>query len=80
MIDVRVREDNRIQILNRYWEAAVLLGGFVALALEHAAVERDRVTIDVQKMARPGYLSGRTNERYLQTISLLLQRRAETES
>jgi hypothetical protein len=78
MIDVRVREDDSIEILDWQRERSVFLGGFLASSLKHSAVERDGVTVDVQKMAGPGNLACGTDEGYLQTANLLLRHRAET--
>ena len=80
MVDVCMREHDSIEVCDRYWKTAVFLGRLVTPSLKHPTVERDRMTIDVQEMTRPRDFAGRANEGYFQTINLLLQHRAETES
>jgi hypothetical protein len=77
VIDVRVRKDNGIELLNRKRKLTVLFGGFLPTSLEHAAVEGDSVTIDVEKMTGAGNFPRSPDKRYLQSAILLLLHRVE---
>jgi hypothetical protein len=73
-----MREDYCVQILDRDWKSAVLLGGFLAFSLKHPTVERDGVSVDVQEMAGAGDLTRSSDEGYLQIANLPLRHHAET--
>lgn len=77
MIDVRMREHDSIQLLDRHRQLAVLIGSFVSPALEHPAVERYGVAIDVKEMTGASDLAGGSDKRYLQAAILLLPHHAE---
>jgi hypothetical protein len=78
MVDMRVREDYCIQILDRDWKSTVLLSGFLTLSLKHPAIERNGVSVDVQEMAGTGDLTSSTDKGYLQMANLPLRHHAET--
>jgi hypothetical protein len=66
MIYVRMRQHDCIEIGNRHRKRFVLFCGLAAFSLEHSAVERDGVSVDVQQMTRPGYFTGRPDKRDFQ--------------
>jgi hypothetical protein len=77
MIDVGMRKNDRIEVLYRKWKFPVLVGRFLAPSLKHSAVERDSISVYVQKVTRARDLSCSTNECDLQAASLPLLHRAE---
>jgi hypothetical protein len=72
-----MRENDRVEVSDRERESAVLLRGILALPLKHAAVERDGVSVDVQKMTGAGDFTRGTDEGYLQIANLPLRHHAE---
>ena len=78
MVDVGVREDNGIEILNGQRKLAILLGGIVPPSLKHPAIERYGVAVDVKEMTGASDFTRGPDERYLQTAILLLLHRART--
>ena len=72
-----VGKNYRIKVLYRKRELAVLVGRFLTASLKHSAVERNSISIYVQKMARARDFSRSTNECDLQSASLPLLHRAE---
>jgi hypothetical protein len=50
VIDVRMREDDRIKILDGKRKLSILFRGFLAPALEHSAVQGNRMTVDVKQV------------------------------
>jgi hypothetical protein len=79
MVDMSVREDDGVEVLDRQRQLAVLIRRFVPPPLKHPTVERDCMPVYVQKMTGARDLACGTDERYLQTVILPLPRRAETE-
>ena len=77
MIDVCMRKNDCIKVSDRERESAVLLRGVLALPLKHAAVERDGMSVDVQKMTGAGDFTRGTDKGYLQIANLLLRHHAE---
>ena len=63
MIDVRVAQDHGIKLARIERELGVECGRFVALALEHAAIEEDAMAIPFEQVAGAGHLSRRAPER-----------------
>ena len=80
MIDVGVRENDRVQVLDGQRQLPVFLRGFLALSLKHSAIQGDGAAIHAQKMAGSGHLACSTDEGDLQTANLPLPRHAERES
>jgi hypothetical protein len=62
VVDVCVRENNRIELFYRKRKPAILLGCFLSLALKHSAVQGDGASIYVKQVARARDLSCRTDE------------------
>lgn len=62
MIDVGVRQNHGIELLDGDRKHEVFLSDLGPLSLKHSAVERYRAAVDTQQMARPGYLTRRANE------------------
>ena len=62
VIDVRVREHDRVDLVHRYRERAVLLVAGEAAPLEHPAVEQHGAAVDAEDVARPGDLARCTKE------------------
>jgi len=77
VVNVRVREDNGIELLDGQRELSILFSGFLTTPLEHAAVESDSVAINVKEMTGAGDFPRGSDERYLQSVILLLLHRAE---
>ena len=69
MIDVRVGENDRVEIFDREREGSILLRGFLALTLKHSAVESDGVAVDMQKVTGSGDFACRTYEGDLQQLA-----------
>jgi hypothetical protein len=67
VIDVRVGENDSVEILDCQRKVAVLLGRFLTPSLKHPAIECDSMSVDVQEMAGSGDLACGTDEGYLQT-------------
>ena len=55
---MRVRQDNRVDLRNRYGQGSVLLLGVDPLPLKHATVEENRFAIDAKDMTRARDLAG----------------------
>ncbi len=66
MVDVRVGENDGVELRDRYGKLAVLLRRLLALPLEHPAVERDGVTVDAKQVARARDFPGGTRKSDLQ--------------
>jgi len=62
VVDVRVREHDRRQLVDGDLHRAVALVGFTPPALEHAAVEQDRRLGRAQHVLRPGHAPCCTDE------------------
>jgi hypothetical protein len=62
MIDVRVREHDRINAIHRVGELPVFLRGLRAAPLKEPAVEENRAAIHLQEMARARDLAGGSRE------------------
>src|SRR4030088_1333907 len=77
VIDMRVRENDRVEVLDRYRKLSVLVRRILSLSLKHSAVERNRVSVYMQQVTGTGHFSCCADKRYLQTASLLLPHRAE---
>jgi hypothetical protein len=77
MIDVCMRENDGVEISDQERQSAVLLRGVLSLPLKHAAVERDGMSVDVQKMTGAGDFTRGTDEGYLQIAILPLRHHAE---
>ena len=73
-------EHDGAEVFDRQGKLPIFLGGFLSLALKHPAVQRYGVAVHVKQMTRTGYFTRSTNERYLQTVNLLLPHHAERES
>ena len=62
-----VRQDDCVDLAYRKWQRLVLFRRITSLALEHAAVEQDGMSIYVQDVAGAGYFSRSSHKRYLQS-------------
>jgi len=80
VIDVGVGENNGIEILDGPRKLPVLIGCFMTLTPNDAAIERDGPAICANEMTGASDFTCGTDERNLQTAILLLPHRAETES
>ena len=68
MIDMGVRQDDCVDFADRKWQRPVLFRRITSLALEHAAVEQDGMSVYVQDVAGAGYFSRSSRKCYLQPI------------
>ena len=80
MVDMRMRENDGIQLRDRQRQLPVLVCRFLSATLEHPAVQSYGVPVYTKKVTGAGYFTCCADERYFQLISLLPQHRAETES
>src|SRR2546423_6364616 len=80
VVDMGVRKNDCVKILDRHRKPSVLISRILSLSLKHPTVERDCVSVYMQQVTGTGDFSCRADKRYLQTASLLLLHRAERES
>jgi hypothetical protein len=66
MVDMRVGQDDRVEILDWERQLAILVSRFLPAALKHAAVQRYRMPVYPKQMARAGNLPRRTYKSYFQ--------------
>jgi hypothetical protein len=66
MVDVGVRENDGVEVLDRNRKRTVLLRRFLTLSLKHPTVEGDCIPVDLQQVTRSGDFPGGTDEGYLQ--------------
>jgi hypothetical protein len=66
VVDMGVREYDRIYFSDRNRQCPVLVRGVAPLALKHSAVENDCVSVYAKDVTRSGYFSGCANESYFQ--------------
>ena len=69
MVDVSVRENYRVEILDREGKSAVFLGGFLPFPLKHSTIEGNCLPIHVQEVARTGHFTGRADEGDFQPLA-----------
>src|SRR6202022_581552 len=77
VVDVCVRENDRVESLDWHRELTVLVGRILSLSLKHLTPERACVAIYKQQVTRARHFPCRADKRYLQTASLLLPHRVE---
>ena len=51
MVDVGMGQNDGIELTYRKRKLTILFGGFLAPSLKHSAVEGDRISVYVQKVA-----------------------------
>ena len=62
MIDVCVRKDDRVDLVDGQRELRILDAAFRTAALKHAAIEKHRSRPDAQDVTRPCYFTRSTTE------------------
>ena len=62
MVDVGVAQHDRVEGLRVEWKVAIALDGFVAFALEQAALEEQPLPVDFEQKHRAGRRAGRAEE------------------
>ena len=70
MVDVGVREDDRVDLLDGKWQLKIFFARLAAAALEHTAVEQHGLSIHPQNVARSGHFPGGSGELDLHAIWL----------
>jgi hypothetical protein len=76
VVDVRMGENDSVELVHRDGKLGILARRFPAATVEHAAVERDGMSADAQQMARTGDLLGGTDELDLHCASVRRIQRA----
>ena len=77
MVDVCVRENDSVELVDWQWKLPIFFSRFLSPPLKHSTVESDRVAVDVKEMTGAGDFARGSDERYLQSAILLLLHRAE---
>src|SRR4051794_10164443 len=70
MVDVSVRQNHCVELVDWDGKRFVFFCRLGAPALEHSAVERDGMTVHMQQVARARHFAGRAYKRNFQVLPL----------